>query len=242
MARPEMPVGERMQGARSISLRDGVLRIKSAEIMLNLRTACPASMAVLTDEYYLNGDVVQVARDLIGKVLYTRRNGELTTGMIVETEAYSHRDDKACHAHLQRRTRRTEIMFAAGGVAYVYLCYGMHHLFNVVTNREGLADAVLVRALEPLEGAGIMAIRRAVPAGDRRLTSGPGNLTMALGISVADYGKRLGGERMGIQDAGIAVDATQIVAAPRIGVEYAGEDALKPWRFYLKENPWVSKR
>jgi DNA-3-methyladenine glycosylase len=198
-------------------------------------------MAVLPDEFYLNGNVVQVARDLIGKVLYTRWNGELTAGMIVETEAYSHRDDKACHAHLQRRTRRTKIMFAAGGVAYVYLCYGMHHLFNVVTNREGLADAVLVRALEPLEGAGIMAIRRDVPAGDRRLTSGPGNLTRALGISVADYGRRLDDEHMGIEDAGIAVDSTRIMVSSRIGVEYAAEDALKPWRFYLKENRWVSK-
>jgi DNA-3-methyladenine glycosylase len=198
-------------------------------------------MAVLPDEFYLNGNVVQVARDLIGKVLYTRWNGELTAGMIVETEAYSHRDDKACHAHLQRRTRRTKIMFAAGGVAYVYLCYGMHHLFNVVTNREGLADAVLVRALEPLEGAGIMAIRRAIPAGDRRLTSGPGNLTRALGISVADYGRRLDGEHMGIEDAGIAVDPARIMISSRIGVEYAAEDALKPWRFFLKENRWVSK-
>lgn len=198
-------------------------------------------MAVLPDEFYLNGDVVQVARDLIGKVLYTRRNGELTAGMIVETEAYSHRDDKACHAHLQRRTRRTEIMFAAGGVAYVYLCYGMHHLFNVVTNREGLADAVLVRALEPLEGTGIMAMRRAVPVGDRRLTSGPGNLTRALGISVADYGRRLHGEHLGIEDAGIVIDSARINVSKRIGVEYAAEDALKPWRFYLKENRWVSK-
>ena len=118
---------------------------------------------------------------MLGKKLCTSLNGEYTSGIITETEAYRSWGDKACHAHLNRRTKRTEVMFEAGGLAYVYLCYGIHHLFNIVTNVEDKAEAILIRAIEPLDGLPIMAERRGVPADKPRLSAGPGNASMAFG-------------------------------------------------------------
>ncbi len=198
-------------------------------------------MPKLTQDFYLRDDVVQIAKDLLGKALFTSVNGKVTAGMVVETEAYSGRNDRACHADQHRRTRRTEIMFSEGGMAYVYLCYGIHHLFNVVTNVEGMADAVLIRALEPLDGLDEMMLRRKMNNAGKRLTSGPGVLTQAMGIRTEHYGLSLLGDRIWFEDIGAVVTMQEMQAAKRIGVDYAGEDALKPWRFYIKENHWVSR-
>ena len=190
--------------------------------------------------WYLNSDVVDVARQLLGKVLCTRFDGVVTRGKIVETEAYCGNNDKACHANNQKMTKRNKVMFSAGGCAYVYLCYGIHHLFNVVTNEEGQADAVLIRAIEPIEGTETMMTRRKLNKKGKRISGGPAMLTQALGINTFHNGTVLNGDSIWIEDAK-PVDEDYIVFATRIGVEYAEGDALKPWRFFIKENSWVSR-
>lgn len=191
----------------------------------------------LPRSFYERGDVVQIAKDLLGKVLVTNLNGILTAGKIVETEAYCGRGDKACHAN-ERRTPRTEVMYQQGGSAYVYLCYGIHHLFNVVTNKEGLADAVLIRALEPIEGMDVMKERRKFTKA--KLASGPGTLSQAMGIQVKMTGYDLLSEEIWIGKPE-KNEEFEILSDKRIGVEYAEEDALKPWRFVIAGNRFVSK-
>ena len=190
--------------------------------------------------WYLNSNVVDVARQLLGKVLCTRFDGVVTRGKIVETEAYCGNNDKACHANNQKMTKRNKVMFSAGGCAYVYLCYGIHHLFNIVTNAEGQADAVLIRAIEPIEGIETMMTRRKLNKKGKRISGGPAMLTQALGINTFHNGTVLNGDSIWIEDA-MPVDEDYIVFATRIGVEYAEGDALKPWRFFIKENSWVSR-
>jgi DNA-3-methyladenine glycosylase len=189
--------------------------------------------------FYNRDDVVQIAQDLLGKYLFTRINGVITGGKIVETEAYNGRTDKACHAY-HKRTVRNEVMFAQGGCAYVYLCYGVHHLFNVVTNREGLADAVLIRGLEPVIGLDTMKERRG-KAKLTKISAGPGTLSQALGIRVG----ALNGRSLLENDIWIAEkeddEIFEMETDVRIGVDYAEEDALLPWRFYIKHNPYVSR-
>ncbi|OEK00826.1 3-methyladenine DNA glycosylase [Roseivirga sp. 4D4] len=196
----------------------------------------------LSPTFYQSENVVQVAKSLLGKELHTHLRGIHTSGIITEVEAYAGRDDKACHANNGLRSKRTEIMYRAGGVAYVYLCYGIHHLFNVVTNVDGMADAVLIRAIQPLDGIESMLKRRKLSAAEYRLTSGPGTLTAALGIKTKEhYAADLQGDQIWIEDAPKVGD-NYIVTSKRIGVDYAEEDALKPWRFYIKDNPWISKK
>ncbi|MCS7018608.1 MAG: DNA-3-methyladenine glycosylase [Cytophagales bacterium] len=195
----------------------------------------------LPPTFYRRSDVVQVAKDLLGKVLITNIAGELCAAKIVETEAYCGATDRACHAHLNRRTKRTEIMFAAGGVAYVYLCYGIHTLFNVVTNEEGFADAVLIRAAEPLYNVEQMMQRRGIARpNDYRLTAGPGALSQAMGITTKHYGTCLWGKEIWIADYQYVAESN-IISSPRVGVSYAGEDALLPWRFRIAGNLWCSR-
>lgn len=196
----------------------------------------------LQKSFYTRPDVVQVAQDLLGKYLYTCHDGILTGGMIVETEAYSGVNDRACHAHMNKRTQRTEIMYHEGGVAYVYLVYGIYHLFNIITNVEGRADAVLVRAIEPTEGIAEMLLRRNMATPKPNLTAGPGVLSLALGIDRRHYGEDLSGDTIWVEDQGIDLPAEDIAIGPRIGIDYAGEDALLPWRFWLKGNKWVSRK
>lgn len=197
---------------------------------------------ILSRDFYERPDVVQIAKELLGKSLHTTLDSGYASARITEVEAYSGRNDKACHANNGLRTKRTEVMYGAGGVSYVYLCYGIHHLFNVVTNERGLADAVLVRAVEPLEGIDLMGKRRNKSTTDKRLTSGPGTLTQALGISTkTHYGLDLTGNKIWIEDAP-GLNENNIIISTRIGVDYAEEDALKPWRFYIKDNPWISKK
>jgi len=185
----------------------------------------------LAEDFYRRDDVVCIGRELLGKVLCTRLNGETTSMVIAETEAYAGVTDKASHAYNGRRTKRTEPMFAPGGVAYVYLCYGIHHLFNVVTNVADVPHAILIRAGKPAEGIDTMASRRQKPAGDRNLLGGPGSVAKALGITTELTGRNLQGPDVWIEDHRISVSSSDIEAGPRIGVDYAAEDALLPYRF-----------
>lgn len=196
----------------------------------------------LQKEFYTRPNVVQLAQELLGKHLYTCVDGILTGGMIVETEAYSGENDRACHAHLNRRTTRTEIMYREGGVAYVYLVYGIYHLFNIITNEKDRADAVLVRAIEPEVGVEEMVLRRGFQSIKPNLTAGPGVLSIALGIDKKLYGADLTGDTIWVEDKGIVLPEESIATGPRIGIDYAGEDALLPWRFWVKGNKWVSKK
>lgn len=192
----------------------------------------------LSKTYFENPDVVFLAKDLIGKQVTTQIDGLVTSGIITETEAYAGQGDKACHAHLGRFTKRTKVMYESGGIAYVYLCYGIHHLFNIVTNTRGNADAVLIRAIEPTLGIGIMQERRGKSKVDKTLTSGPGNVTKALGITKIQNGSSVVGEDIWIQDIGKKF--SNIVEATRIGIDYAEEDAELLWRFYDKNSKFVS--
>ncbi len=180
-----------------------------------------------------------IARELLGTVLHTCINGVHTAGIITETEAYRGLDDKACHAH-GRRTARTEVMYHTGGVAYVFLCYGIHHLFNIVTNQADQADAVLVRAIEPIKGVAHMLERRNMARLNKRLTTGPGTVCQAMGIDKGHYGASLQGPAVWLSHH-TSYASNQLVATTRIGVDYAGNDALRPWRFYPAGCPWVSK-
>lgn len=190
-------------------------------------------MEKLDTLFYTRDDVVAVARDLLGKVLCTSIDGCLTKALIAETEAYAGVGDRASHAYGGRRTRRTEPMFGEGGSAYVYLCYGIHHLFNVVTSRTGIPHAVLVRAGAPLEGLDTMLARRGKSEADRSLLAGPGSLARALGIRTEMTGSSLLGERIWIEDHGIRIAGDDVTVGPRVGVDYAGEDALRPYRFRI---------
>lgn len=194
----------------------------------------------LTDSFYQGTNVVKIARQLIGKVLFTNIDGIVTGGMIVETEAYSWKE-RGCHAYNSRKTPRNAIMFEKGGHAYVYLCYGMHYLFNIVTNGEAVPEAVLIRAIEPLQGIDEMMLRRGKLANAFHLTSGPGKLTKALGIDRKLNGKYLTDDEVWVEDVGRKIQSAKIQASPRIGIDYAGDDALLPWRFTLKESSWLSK-
>ncbi len=186
----------------------------------------------LSTDFYLQPDVVKISKDLLGKVLYTKINGIVTSAIITETEAYAGVTDKASHAYGGRRTKRTETMYQIGGTAYVYLCYGIHHLFNVVTNQANIPHAVLIRAVKPLEGTETMFLRRK-KADLNRLTTGPGTLSQALGIGVQHSGISLLKDKIWIEDQGIQINPQKIQMGPRIGVDYAAEDALLPYRFYV---------
>jgi DNA-3-methyladenine glycosylase len=196
---------------------------------------------VLPESFYTRKDVVKIAKELLGKVLVTNIDGVYTSGIIVETEAYAGETDKASHAHGGRRTRRTEVMYRQGGAAYVYLCYGIHHLFNVVTNVQDVPHAILIRAIEPLEGIEAMLERRGKIKLHPSLTAGPGAMSMALGIHTLHTGTALHGPEIIIEDRGIKGRSKDIVAVTRVGVAYAMDDALRPYRFYLRGNAYVSK-
>jgi len=195
----------------------------------------------LPRSYYSNPDVLFLAQDLLGKVLFTEIDGETTAGIIVETEAYFGVKDKASHAYGGRRTDRTETLYSHGGVSYVYLCYGIHHLFNVVTSVEDEPHAVLIRAVEPLIGKEIMELRRNMPVSKPSISAGPGSAAKALGIDLSFNRKKLTENEIWIEDHCISYPPDEIIAGPRIGVAYAEEDALLPWRFFVKGNKYVSK-
>jgi DNA-3-methyladenine glycosylase len=193
------------------------------------------SKKILHKEYYLNNDVVELSRNLLGKILCTQFDKQFSCGIIAETEAYRGPEDRASHAYGNRRTKRTEVMFQEGGRCYIYLCYGMHHLFNVVTNVEGVPHAILIRSLLPLEGVELMAERRNKSIEDKLISRGPGTLTKALGITTALNGFSLNSPPIWIEDRGITIPADAIKISARIGIDYAEEDALLPWRFTISQ-------
>ncbi len=188
----------------------------------------------LNKAYYLQENVVQIAKDLLGKCLCTNFDGVITTGIITETEAYEGITDKASHAFGNRLTKRTEIMYREGGIAYVYLCYGMYSLFNVVTNKIGIPHAVLIRGIQPLEGLEKMTDRYNQRDLQKYPINGPGKVTKALGIHYSNTGLDLQGNQIWIEDRHIQINKKNIMVSTRIGVGYAKEDALLPYRFVLK--------
>jgi len=199
-----------------------------------------SSLKKLDESFFIRKDVVKIAKELLGKIIVTFFDEQLTAARITETEAYNGIVDKASHAYNNRRTKRTEIMYGTGGAAYVYLCYGIHHLFNVVTNLKDVPHAVLIRAAEPVIGIDAMLQRTHKKKLDNTLTSGPGNVSKALGIYTHHTGNDLQSENFFIADDGSRLPKTKIVATPRIGVQYAAEDALLPYRFFIKDNIFVS--
>lgn len=195
-------------------------------------------MALLPRSFYLRPDVVRIAIDLLGKQIHTRMNGTITSGIICETEAYAGTTDKASHAYGGRRTKRTEIMYAIGGTAYIYLCYGVHSLFNVVTNSAGIPHAVLIRGIVPVQGSEIMLLRSGKTDWSKNSGTGPGNVTKILGIHYSHTGLDLVNQpadktvpAIWIEDSGIRIQPWMITIGTRVGVDYAGEDALLPYRF-----------
>jgi len=197
-------------------------------------------MRKLPREFYTRSDVLEVARGLLGKKLVVHhRNGLRGGGFIVETEAYHGPEDRASHAYNGRRTNRTETMYGIGGTAYVYFVYGMYNQFNVVTNAEGVPHAILVRAVEPVEGLDVIR-RRRHGRSEYELTSGPGRLCLALGIDRKLDKADLLGDRVWIEE-GVSISPRQISRGPRIGIDYAEEWIKKPWRFWIKDNPFVSR-
>lgn len=196
----------------------------------------------LPREFYTRPNVVQIAKELLGKVLYTSFNHEITAGIIVETEAYEGVTDKASHAYNNRRTGRTEIMYTEGGTTYVYLCYGIHSLFNIVTSVKDNPHAVLIRGIEPLHGIEIMKKRVGKNLLEPKNGIGPGNISKLLGIKVIHSGLDLcmdlpGERKIWVQDEGISVMVGEIKTGPRIGIQYAAEDAFLPFRFQ-----WTGKK
>lgn len=199
-----------------------------------------ASLKILNEKFYQRKDVVKIANELLGRIIVTFFDDQLTAARITETEAYNGIVDKASHAYNNRRTKRTEIMYAGGGAAYVYLCYGIHHLFNIVTNVKDVPHAVLIRSAEPIIGIDVMLQRTNKKKPDKTLTTGPGNVSKALGIYTHHTGVDLKSENFFIADDGFKLSKNKIIATPRIGVDYAAEDALLPYRSFIKDNPYVS--
>jgi len=199
-------------------------------------------MKKLPRSFYRRTDVVAIAKELLGKIIVTDIDGILTSARIVETEAYMGHVDRASHSYNGRRTARNEHMYSPAGTVYVYICYGMHTMLNVVTNDRDIPDAVLVRAAEPISGIDIMLERTGKRVLDNTLTRGPGNLAKALGISKTHSGSLFGDTHIHLYNDGHKLKAEQIGASKRIGVESAGDDALLPYRFYVRGNKFVSGR
>jgi DNA-3-methyladenine glycosylase len=195
---------------------------------------------VLKRCFYVRSDVVTIARELLGKYLFTQIDGIITGGIITETEAYAGEEDRASHAWNGRRTERTEVMYRAGGVAYIYLCYGVHSLFNVVTNRKEIPHAILVRGIQPVDGIGTILERLGKAKYSGGMIDGPGKVTKALGIHYSQTGTDLGVKPenprtngIWIEDRKFDLSEYRLEVTPRIGVDYAGSDAKLPYRFIL---------
>ncbi|MFZ1676010.1 MAG: DNA-3-methyladenine glycosylase [Saprospiraceae bacterium] len=198
----------------------------------------------LSASYYASHDVNFLAKDLLGKFLCTHIDGIYTSGKIVETEAYRGPDDRAAHSYNNRRTPRTEVMYREGGVAYIYFCYGIHHMMNVVTAPKDHAHAILIRALEPADGIDNMAQRRRMESTDIRLTKGPGALCVALGLTKDMTGTSLykSSTSIWIEDRGIKFDDSEICVGKRIGIDNAGDAVHWPWRYFVKGCRYVSAK
>lgn len=206
-------------------------------------------MKKIPREFYTRGETLEIAQDLLGKLLVVpTATGERVSGMIVETEAYLGAIDKAAHSYGNRRTTRTETMFAVGGTAYIFFIYGMYFQFNVVVGEIDTPHAILIRAVEPIENIEIMRMRRVAKSKnlnqkmlDKNLTSGPGKLCIALGIDKTFNNKDLLGEKVWLEDFKV-FSSSQISSGKRIGIDYAEEFVEKPWRFWVKDNLFVSRK
>jgi len=201
-------------------------------------------MSLLTKDFYTRPDVVVIARELLGKLLVTQFDGKRTSGIITETEAYEGITDRASHAYSGRRSERTEIMYRVGGMAYVYLCYGVHSLFNIVTNTEDIPHAVLIRAINPVDGVKYMLERTGKSNISKDFSNGPGKVSKALGIHYSHTGfdltkkfLRKNDPGIWLEDIGFSVNQEKIKITPRIGIDYAGADASLPYRFIYDTNP-----
>ena len=183
---------------------------------------------------------LDVARDLLGKYLVVKHGRAIVSGKIVETEAYVGEDDKACHAS-KGRTPRTETLYKEAGTVYVYLIYGMYHCVNIVTEKKDFPSAVLLRAVEPAEGIEVMKKRRKTEK-ETALCSGPGKLCQAFGITRGMNGEMIAGDALWIEDRGVRVRGNDVMEATRVAVDYAGPCADHPWRFYIKDSPFVSRK
>ncbi|MBK9270893.1 MAG: DNA-3-methyladenine glycosylase [Saprospiraceae bacterium] len=197
---------------------------------------------ILPESYYQNEDVVWMAQDLLGKILLTNIEGKHCSGIIAETEAYRAPDDRACHAYANRLTPRTKTMFETGGTAYVYLCYGMYHLINVVTGPASIAHAVLIRSLIPLDGKEHMQMRRNLARSESQWTKGPGALSIAMGVNLNHNGLHFFDSQSAVQihNKPISGPELQISISKRVGVINSGECANRMWRFFIKDSPYVS--
>jgi len=194
------------------------------------------SMVKLGREFFQQEDVVQVSKDLLGKYLITNIQNIKTQGLIIETEAYAGVKDKASHAYNGRRTARTETMYQEGGIAYIYLCYGLHHLLNVVTNVKNVPHAILIRSIQPVHGIDEIRKRRNLNRSNTKLKDlcpGPGTVSQGLGLTIENDGESFLGNKIWIEESGITISEKDIVSGSRIGVAYAEEDALLPYRFRL---------
>ncbi len=201
------------------------------------------NQVVLPPSFYASEIVVNIAKKLLGKVIIANTRGGTTIGMIVETEAYEAPQDKASHAYGNKRTPRTETMFATPGTCYMYICYGIHHLFNIITAPKGIPHAILIRAIEPKENVELMIRRRKMKTLHPTLVNGPGKFTMAMGINIKHNGLDLtkSDSRIRVEDHGIRVKKSDIIAGPRVGMTSAQECKHWPYRFRIKDNKWTSK-
>jgi DNA-3-methyladenine glycosylase len=199
-------------------------------------------MKKLSHSFYKRGEVVEIAKELLGKIIVTNINGTVTSGRIVETEAYVAFIDKASHSYKGKRTGKNEHMYSPAGTSYIYICYGIHQMLNVVTNDKDVPDAVLIRAIEPMEGIDTMLQRTGKPVLNNTLTKGPGNVGKALGLFKQHSGMSLMEDTISIYSDKVKIEESRIGISKRIGVDYAGDDALLPYRFYVKGNPFVSGR
>jgi len=198
-------------------------------------------MPILPLPFYQRPDVLQIARELLGKHLYTHIDGVFTAGRIVETEAYRHHGDHSLTLHLQRKRHQSKGLYLPGGHAYIYTVYNRYALCNLTTNDAEHPDAVLIRAIEPTIGVEAMLQRRGLPAAARALTAGPGVLSQALGITPALSGLPLTGPQLWLEDHGEVVPEDQVQASARVGLAYAGDEAAGlPWRFRLRHSRWTS--
>lgn len=194
----------------------------------------------LEPAFYLRNDTVEIATQLLGKLLVVQdTKGKRVSGMIVETEAYLGEIDRAAHSYGGRRTARNEVTYYEGGHVYVFFVYGMYHQLNIVTGPADVPHVVLIRALEPIEGTEIMRERRG-PMKDKNLTSGPGKLCIAMGITREFNGENVAGGRVWVEHYR-NVWPGDISKGKRVGIDYAGEDAERPWRFWMTGNHYVSR-
>ena len=191
-------------------------------------------MGKLSNSFYQRRNVLKISKDLLGKLICTKINGKFTSGIITDVEAYRGTNDKASHAYNNKKTSRTKIMYENGGITYVYLCYGIHYLFNVITNKKNIADAILIRGIKPTNGLEIMMKRRNKNTINQKFTSGPAMVTQALGINLNHNNMSLQKNLIWIEDIDKKIKNNNIISTARIGIDYAGNDALLPYRFYIK--------